>query len=107
MSQGTLFADAKARVFSAEALIKHFKLDVDVSDRSAKAYKDNFPLNKVPTFLGPKGFKLSEAIAVNIYRMYLMLLRSNDERKFSKLYSYPCLNTLCREFHSEAPFHSH
>lgn len=74
MSQGTLYTTSQVRGVSPKALIKHFKLDIAVEDKEAAAYKANFPLNKIPAFIGPKGFKLTEAIAINVYRMYLFLL---------------------------------
>lgn len=105
MSQGTLYTTSQVRGVSPKALIKHFKLDIAVEDKEAAAYKANFPLNKIPAFIGPKGFKLTEAIAINVYRMYLFLLILLAPpliglkwwKKFLKLlYSYPCLNILCR-----------
>lgn len=72
MSQGTLFANSRTRGVIPTALVKHFKLDVDIVDAfSSDVYKRNFPLGKVPGFIGPKGVKLTEVIAVSIYCMYL------------------------------------
>ncbi|EER33444.1 elongation factor 1-gamma 1 [Candida tropicalis MYA-3404] len=72
MSQGTLFATQQIRSLAPKALIKHFNLDVKVSDKDA-VYEKNFPLNKIPAFVGPKGFKLTEVIAISLYCMYLFL----------------------------------
>lgn len=71
MSQGTLFADSKIRGVIPTALVKHFKLDVEIVDpASSAAYKKHFPLAKVPAFIGPKGVKLTEVIAISVYCMY-------------------------------------
>ncbi|CCE79205.1 Piso0_001255 [Millerozyma farinosa CBS 7064] len=67
MSLGTLFVTQHARSAAPRALAKHFNLDVKLSDWEDPAYKANFPLAKVPAFLGPKGFKLHEIIAVTLY----------------------------------------
>lgn len=68
MSQGTLYATVQARGILPKALIKHFGLDVKVSDKDA-VYNKHFPLNKIPAFVGPKGFKLTEVIAISLYCM--------------------------------------
>lgn len=67
MSQGTLFADGRIRGLTPKALIKHFNLDIEVADPSGKAYERNFPLKKVPAYVGPKGFKLHEVMAISLY----------------------------------------
>lgn len=70
MSQGTLFANDRTRARIATAVVKHFKLDVDIVDADSSAvFAKNFPLAKVPAFIGPKGVKLIEVIAISIYRM--------------------------------------
>lgn len=74
MSQGTLFANSKTRALIPVALIKHFKLDVEIVDAdNSDLFKKTFPLGKVPAFVGPKGLKLTEVIAISIYCMYLLL----------------------------------
>lgn len=94
MSQGTLFVTEQARGIAPKAIVKHFNLDVKISDKEDAAYKKAFPLNKIPAFVGPKGFKLTEAIAISIYCMYQLF----DDERFFHLYSYPCLNRSCRGF---------
>lgn len=69
MSLGTLYATQQIRSLPAKALVKHFNLDVKISDKDA-AYEKNFPLNKIPAFIGPKGFTLTEVIAICLYCMY-------------------------------------
>ncbi|KAM9939405.1 hypothetical protein OXX80_001115 [Metschnikowia pulcherrima] len=73
MSQGTLFADSKIRGVIPTALVKHFKLDVEIVDPASSAvYKKHFPLAKVPAFIGPKGVKLTEVIAISVYLLSLV-----------------------------------
>lgn len=70
MSQGTLYADSRIRSVITSAVVKHFNLDVKVVDPASSAeYKRDFPLAKVPAFVGPKGVKLTEAIAISVYCM--------------------------------------
>lgn len=69
MSQGTLYANERVRGVVPKAIIKAFKLDVTVAEPDA-TYQKYFPLGKVPAFVGPKGLKLIEVIAISIYRMY-------------------------------------
>lgn len=73
MSQGTLYVTDQARAFAPKALVKYFNLDIAIENKEAPAYKAAFPLNKIPAFIGPKGFKLTEIIAVSVYRMYLFV----------------------------------
>ncbi|KAL6453058.1 CAM1 Elongation factor 1-gamma 1 [Candida maltosa Xu316] len=70
MSQGTLYATQQIRSLAPKALVKHFKLDVKVTDKD-DVYHKNFPLNKIPAFVGPKGFKLHEVIAISLYLINL------------------------------------
>lgn len=106
MSLGTLFSTEQIRSLPPKALIKHFNLDVKL-EKEDESYKKHFPLGKIPGFIGPKGFKLHEVIAISIYCMYLPIILHAIEQLFtwweifSYLYSYPCLNTLCREYYSE------
>ncbi|OBA21864.1 translation elongation factor eEF1 gamma [Metschnikowia bicuspidata var. bicuspidata NRRL YB-4993] len=73
MSQGTLFADSKIRGAIPTALIKHFNLDVEIVEpESSAAFKKSFPLAKVPGFIGPKGVKLNEVIAISVYLLSLV-----------------------------------
>ncbi|KSA00133.1 uncharacterized protein AC631_04092 [Debaryomyces fabryi] len=92
MSLGTLFGAQQIRTVPAKALIKHFNLDVKVVETLDKAYEKNFPLAKIPCFVGPKGFKLQEVIAISIYCMYFPLMLHAIERclrdeKFFHIYT--------------------
>lgn len=70
MSQGTLYINKSPRNFASKALISHFKLDVKIVDlEQASEFASLFPLKQAPAFLGPKGFKLTEAIAIQYYCM--------------------------------------
>lgn len=85
MSQGTLYTTEQARGIVPKALIKHFNLDVKIADKEDASYKKFFPLNKIPAFVGPKGFKLTEVIAISIYCMYdffFSRMCQNDEKFF-------------------------
>lgn len=73
MSLGTLIGTQQIRSLPPRALIKHFNLDVKVVAKEDKLL-EKFPLGKIPGFVGPKGFKLQEVIAISIYCMYLLLL---------------------------------
>lgn len=71
MSQGTLYANERTRALIPVALIKHFNLDVKIVDPASCAdYTKLFPMGKVPAFVGPKGVKLVEVIAISVYCMY-------------------------------------
>jgi elongation factor 1-gamma len=67
MTLGTLYIlKDRSHPVLCEELVKHFKLDIKVSERDEVA-DASFPLKRVPTFIGVDGFKLSESIAVNLY----------------------------------------
>lgn len=70
MSLGTLYTNSKIRGLPAKAIIQHFGLDVKVVETEDAVHKKNFPLQKYPSFLGPKGFKLTESIAIAVYCTY-------------------------------------
>lgn len=96
MSQGTLYADQKIRGVIPKAIIKAYNLDVKVvSELDDATFQKTFPLKQIPAFIGPKGLKLTEIIAVSLYRMFNAFIYVM--RNFY-LNSYPCLNTLCRGF---------
>ncbi|WPK24909.1 hypothetical protein PUMCH_002208 [Australozyma saopauloensis] len=115
MSQGTLYANSRIRAVIPTALVKHFNLDVKIVDPASSAeYTKFFPLGKVPAFVGPKGVKLTEVIAISVYCMFIfvaiallyaaialipchVVFWSKMMRNLFKLYSYPCLNKLCRD----------
>lgn len=96
MSLGTLYANQRIRSYAPKALVNYLKLDVKVEEPGA-GYEKLFVLNKVPTFVGPKGFKLHEVIAVCFYCKYKF---SNLGKAIIELWmmkefflnSYPCLN---------------
>lgn len=87
MSQGTLYADQRIRSVAAAAIVKHFDLDVKiVAPADDKATFDKyFTTGRVPAFVGPKGLKLTEVIAVSIYCMCFRFfcLRASMMRNFS------------------------
>lgn len=91
MSQGTLYGDVQTRSILPVGLVKAFKLDITLSSRDNDAFKAAFPSGKVPAFVGPKGYKLQEAIAVLYYCMYLIsfffypsiYFYYNDEKNYS------------------------
>ena len=70
MSLGTLFITEQVRGLPCKALVNHFNLDVTIAEKSDKRFVDNFPLGQIPAFIGTKGFKLTEAIAIVIYCKY-------------------------------------
>ncbi|CAI4044741.1 hypothetical protein SKDZ_11G1290 [Saccharomyces kudriavzevii ZP591] len=79
MSQGTLYINKSPRNFTAEALISHFKLDVKIADlEQSSEFASLFPLKQAPAFLGPKGLKLTEALAI---QFYLANLITDDKEK--------------------------
>lgn len=69
MSLGTLYANFRARSLTPKAIVKYYNLDVAVVEPN-EDYKKNFRLGKVPAFIGPKGYKLIEIIAISLYCMY-------------------------------------
>lgn len=80
MSQGTLYSNFRIRTWVPRALVNSLGLNVkviDPADDEAQFSKD-FPLKKLPAFAGPKGFKLTEAMAINYY---LVNLTDDDKVK--------------------------
>lgn len=69
---GTLYVQECTRVRLPRALIEYYGLDIKIAEADA-TYKKNFPLAKFPAYIGEKGFKLTETIAISIYCMYKML----------------------------------
>ncbi|CAI4935963.1 CGH_3_HP_G0036360.mRNA.1.CDS.1 [Saccharomyces cerevisiae] len=68
MSQGTLYINRSPRNYASEALISYFKLDVKIADlEQSSEFASLFPLKQAPAFLGPKGLKLTEALAIQFY----------------------------------------
>ena len=75
MSQGTLYTFPTPRSTILEALIKTYKIDVTVkAGAESEEFATYFPLKKAPAFVGPKGFKLTECIAIAYYCMLDNLL---------------------------------
>lgn len=72
MSQGTLYNSEKyARGILPVALIKYFNLDVNITNiETSDEFSKLFPLKKIPAYVGPKGYKLTEVIAVVYYCMF-------------------------------------
>lgn len=70
MSLGTLFGNGQTRAILPEGIVRAFNLDVKVLPGGSPEHVANFPLKKVPAFVGPHGFKIHEAIAVIYYRKY-------------------------------------
>lgn len=68
MSQGTLYVSERIRGVIPKAIVKAFKLDIKVAEPDA-TFNKYFPLGKIPAFVGPKGLKLTEIIAISLYRM--------------------------------------
>lgn len=106
MSLGTVITGKRTRALAVNAIIKHYDLDVKVLDSydDQPVFQKAFPLQKVPVFIGEKGFKLHEAFAICLYCMYFCFCWHSYlmMRDFFILNSYPCLNKLCREFKSES-----
>ncbi|CCG25611.1 Cam1 translation elongation factor eEF1 gamma [Candida orthopsilosis Co 90-125] len=84
MSLGTLYATQQIRSLPAKALAKYFNLDIKISDKDA-AYEKNFPLNKIPAFIGPKGFTLTEVIAICLYFPAFDVAPDWESYEFTKL----------------------
>lgn len=83
MSQGTLYANFRIRTWVPRGLVRALKLDVNVvtPDSAAEQFARDFPLKKVPAFVGPRGYKLTEAMAINYYLVKL----SKDEKVKTQL----------------------
>lgn len=70
MSLGTLIGTTETRAILPVGLVKALKLDVKVESKGGADHLHNFPLQKVPCFIGNDGFKIHEAIAIIYYRKY-------------------------------------
>lgn len=63
-----LYTGDSIRGVLPKAIIKQYNLDVKVTPPDA-TFEKYFPTKKIPGFVGPKGLKLTETIAVSLYRM--------------------------------------
>lgn len=75
MSQGTLYANEKVRAVFTKAVVNYLKVDVKIVDPATEqaTFDKYFPTGKYPAFVGPKGLKLTETLAITLYCMYLSL----------------------------------
>lgn len=108
---GTLYVKECTRAKVPSGIIKAYDLDVKIASAD-ETFKKQFPLAKFPSYLGEKGFKLTETVAISIYCMYFifsafpaypefccgLLYSFIRMRNLFNLYSYPCLKRSCREF---------
>ncbi|KAM3162867.1 Elongation factor 1-gamma 1 [Lachancea thermotolerans] len=80
MSLGTLYGNFRIRTWVPQAIIKKFGLDIKIiaPEDNEQQFAKDFPLKKVPGFLGPEGFKLTETMAV---MYYLTKLIPDEEAK--------------------------
>ncbi|EGW32060.1 uncharacterized protein SPAPADRAFT_61149 [Spathaspora passalidarum NRRL Y-27907] len=79
MSQGTLYVmEMSPRSYVNANIVKHFGLDVAIKTEKDEAFNRAFPLGKLPAFIGPKGYKLHECLAIS---NYLVSLVPKDEVK--------------------------
>lgn len=69
MSQGTLYVNGLARGILPQSLIETWKLDIKVEQTDCEVFAKEFPMAKIPAFIGPNGFHLTEVMAVLYYRM--------------------------------------
>ncbi|CAR28632.1 ZYRO0F08448p [Zygosaccharomyces rouxii] len=78
MSEGLLYSNFRIRSLVPRALVWILKLDVEIQDpyQVDEKFTKDFPLRKLPSFLGPHGYKLTEQMAINNYLIKL----SKDEK---------------------------
>ena len=83
MSIGAVVLGPRTRPLPVQWLINHYKLDVTVYDsyEGHPEFEKAFPLKKVPVFIGPKGLKLREALAIC---QYLFLIAEPDSKLLGK-----------------------
>ncbi|KAG7848149.1 hypothetical protein KL941_002328 [Ogataea angusta] len=68
MSLGTIYSlPTSPRSSFVVSLIKYTGLDIEVKDRSAPEFEEQFPLKKCPAYLGADGFHLTENLAIIKY----------------------------------------
>ena len=80
MSQSVLYSNFRIRSWVPRGLVKALGLNVAIVDPYAEEAKEqfalDFPLKKLPAFRGPRGFKLTEQMAINHY-----LINSSENEK--------------------------
>lgn len=83
MSLGTLYANFRARSIVPRSLVNYLNLDVNIVDPATNEaqFAKDFPLKKIPDFISPKGYKLTEVMAIAYYLVHL----SDDAKKQSQL----------------------
>ncbi|KAG7885858.1 hypothetical protein KL938_000890 [Ogataea parapolymorpha] len=68
MPLGTLYTlPSSPRSSFLISLIKYTGLDIEIKDRNAPEFEDQFPLKKCPAYLGDDGFHLTENLAIIKY----------------------------------------
>lgn len=83
MSLGTLYANFRVRSVVPRSLVNYLKLDVNIVDPATNEaqFAKDFPLKKIPDFISPKGYKLTEVMAIAYYLVKL----SNDSKRQAQL----------------------
>ncbi|KAG0661007.1 translation elongation factor EF1B gamma [Monosporozyma unispora] len=83
MSLGTVYANFRIRSIVPRVLVNYLKLDVNLVDPTTceAQFAKDFPLKKVPDFISPKGYKLTEVMAIAFYLINL----SKDTKAQEKL----------------------
>lgn len=78
MSEGLLYSNFRIRSLIPRALVRALELDVEIQDpyQAGEKFAKDFPLRKLPAFVGPHGYKLTEQLAINNYLIKL----SKDEK---------------------------
>lgn len=83
--------------------MKHLGLDIKVADASGdETFEKNFPLKKIPAFIGADGFTLNESIAVNLYCKFCTVFFSGPKFENDELFYLlviPVLKTVWRTWY--------
>ncbi|CCE62169.1 hypothetical protein TPHA_0C00120 [Tetrapisispora phaffii CBS 4417] len=73
MSNGTLYVKDFPRAILARSLVKYYKIDVKVEDaETSETYKRDCPVGRIPAFVGPNDFILTEIAAINPFLVELI-----------------------------------
>ncbi|QLQ81885.1 hypothetical protein HG537_0G01390 [Torulaspora globosa] len=87
--KSVLYSNFRIRSWVPRALVKYLGLNVEIvdpySEEAAEEFAKQFPLKKLPAFLGPRGFKLTEQMAINHY----LINSSRDEKIKGQLLGEP------------------